>query len=84
MPQSGAMITSSGRTYLRARRILSTTVAGDSTVMSDRSMAPTMICSPPRLESTAQSRCNCAVSTETCRQGQAANSGRKEYPDGRW
>src|SRR5438132_3741668 len=78
MPQSGATMTSSLFTNLRAFLIRSATCCGVSTVMSERSRQPTMIFLACSFASTAQSSLDCAVSIETCEQEQAASSGRKE------
>src|SRR5436190_4346570 len=78
IPQSGARMTSSGFTCLSALFIRSTTFCGVSTVMSERSMQPSMIFLPRSFSSTAVSRLDCAVSIETCEQEQPASSGRKE------
>src|SRR5438094_1644571 len=78
MPQSGATITSSGLTYLSAFLSRFATSAGVSTVMSERSMQPTMIFLPGSFAKTAVSRFDCAVSIDTCFTGEPASSGRKE------
>src|SRR5438105_5942853 len=78
IPQSGATMTSSGFTCSSALLIRSTTFCGVSTVMSERSMQPTMIFLPRSFSSTAVSRFDCAASIETCWQEQPASSGRKE------
>ena len=62
----------------------SATVSGDSTVVSDRSRQPTMICLPASFVRIEQSSFDCAVSIEIWRQAAPASSGRNEYPDGRW
>src|SRR5436190_18000425 len=78
MPQSGATMTSSFFKNWRAFLIRSATCRGASTVMSERSMQPSMIFLPRSFSSTAVSRLDCAVSIETCEQEQPASSGRKE------
>src|SRR5438552_3302924 len=78
IPQSGARMTSSGFTCLSALFTRSATFCGVSTVMSERSMQPSMIFLPRSFSSTAVSRLDCAVSIETCEQEQPASSGRKE------
>src|SRR5881396_1672221 len=78
IPQSGATMTFSLFTNLRAFLIRSATCCGVSTAMSERSRQPTMIFLPCNFASTAQSSLDCAVSIETCEQAQPASSGRKE------
>ena len=78
MPQSGAAITSSGRTCCSARRMRSATCSGVSTRVSERSMHPTMIFFPGSFCSTDVSSFDCAVSIETCCTGEPASSGRNE------
>ena len=78
MPQSVAIMTRSGDTYFNARLTRSATVAADSTLGSDRSIAPIMNVLFGSDSSTAQSRCDWAVSMEIFEQQHCANSERNE------
>ena len=70
----------SAGTYGSARRIRAATISGVSTSGSARSSTPNMIFLPASGVSALQSRFDCAVSIETCRQLQPASSEQEGIP----